>query len=348
MKQSKINTKLKVLCIIITFLTLTGALYAQNDFPGGNYWALNGGLGMSDLLVKGQSFQLIIEPNLWLSPLLMVGTKVGINYSTDEILTFEGQVYLRLNFLRFPLEEGSSQRTVNVFGQLGLGLISAYRGDVFPFDQVTMTRGSVMADAALGVTIPLTQRWHIEPLVRGGYPHLYGFSLTAGYRFPLPQSRTIMTAAPPAAVHERVEVVEIIRRLPPREILNRIMIAAVEFIIFGPDIGSFNVGIDRDAQELNQMVLNYIAGVLKDNPDHLVRIEGHVNPYTISHYELDELSVLSAMRSEAVAEQLRQRGVSDEQMVIISFGGARTITSDFDIRNRNRRVELILVQVNTD
>jgi hypothetical protein len=58
-------------------------------------------LGMTSILVEGESFQFILDPRLWLSPLLMIGSRLGVNYSTDEILTFEGQVYLRWNFLRF-------------------------------------------------------------------------------------------------------------------------------------------------------------------------------------------------------------------------------------------------------
>ena len=57
--------------------------------------------------------------------------------------------------------------------------------------------------------------------------------------------------------------------------------------------------------------------------------------------------MLSRQRSLAVAEQLKQRGISDDQMVLVFLGGAKTIIplSDTDHRNRNRRVELILVQI---
>jgi outer membrane protein OmpA-like peptidoglycan-associated protein len=79
-----------------------------------------------------------------------------------------------------------------------------------------------------------------------------------------------------------------------------------------------------------------------------VRVEGHANPVTTDPKEADELMALGAMRADAVAEQLKARGVSEEQMVIISYGGTRTVTSDHDIWNRNRRVELIVIQVNTD
>jgi hypothetical protein len=328
----------KCIFLFLTFLMLINGLYAQTEFPAGDYWSLDAGFGMTSILVKGESFQFILDPRLWLSPPLMVGSKFGVNYSTDEILTFEGQVYLRWNFLRL----GNPEKKVNIFLQGGLGMLSAYRGKDTPFSDVTMTRGSLMADAAAGITIPLGSRWHIEPTVRGGYPHILGGGITAGYKFPLPQ-KTKYQQLPP-----EVERIEIIKTLPPNEIIKRIMIAAVEYVLFGPDIGRYNVGVDRDAQGLNELVLNNTAKMLKENPDLRVRIEGHANPVTTDTNEADELMALSTMRASMVAEQLRAKGVSEEQMVIIAFGGTRTVTSDHDIWNRNRRVELLIIQVNTD
>ena len=333
----------KYIFLLAIFIAIGSGLYAQTEFPAGDFWSLDAGLGMSDLLVKGHSFQAVLDPKLWLSPPLMVGSRLGVSYSNEKdsdlsnILTFEGQVYLRWNFLRL----GPADNKTNIFVQGGLGLVSAYRGRDKSFDDVTKTRGSLLADAALGVTIPLSPRWHIEPSVRGGYPHIVGFSVTGGYKFPLPQKIRYQTTS-------KTEYVEIVKMLPPEEIIKRIMISSVEFILFGPDIGKYNVGIDNDAQQLNELVLNAAAQYLNDNPEFRVRIEGHANPFTISPSEADELMALSAMRANTVADQLRSRGVNDEQIVIISFGGTRVATSEFDVRNRNRRVELILIQINTD
>jgi len=350
--KEKLNVRFKSAALMISLLALTGALYAQMEFPAGDFWSLDAGLGMSSFLVRGQAYQLVIDPKLWLSPTLMVGSKAGINYSFEsesssqtlgDILTFEGQVYLRWNFLRF----GKAANPFYVFAQAGVGLISAYRGTNNPFDDATKTRGSVMADAALGITIPITSRWHIEPSVRGGYPHLLGFSVTAGYKFPLPKNTTTTINAFNES-RTRTEYVEMIRTLPASEIIKRIMITSVEFILFGPDIGRYNLGIDADARQLNELVLIQTAQFLKDNPNTIVRIEGHVNPYTVNHYEIDELNVLSLMRAQAVADELRAKGIRDDQMVIISFGGSRAVTSELDIRNRNRRVELIIIQLDLD
>jgi len=332
----------RLVFLLFAFFILITGLHAQSEFPAGDFWSLNAGIGMSGFLADGLAFQAVVDPKLWLSPALMVGAKAGINYSAEEksterqlgdILTFEGQVYLRWNFLRLGR---NPEKITNIFLQGGLGLVSAYRGPSGKtLTSVTDTRGSVLADGALGVTIPLTPRWNLEPQIRGGYPHLYGFSLTAGYKFPLPQ-KTI----------QRTEYREVIRALPPTEIVRRIVINAVEFILFGPDIGRYNFGIDNDAMQLNELVLNYVAHTLNENPDFQVRIEGHANPYTINISEAEELMVLGSLRSNNVAEQLRLRGVSDDQIILISFGGTRTATSEWDVRNRNRRVEMIITQIN--
>ena len=352
MKLLKDNTRKKIIkCVLLPLLSVVfiSGIYAQNEkaneyeFPNGDFWSLNGGVGMGSIQVSGDipALQFMIEPRLWLSPALMVGAKAGLNYSVESeskdntlsnILTFEGQVYLRWNFLRF-----GKKNLTNIFAQVGLGLIAAYRGDDNPMDNVTATRGSVLADAAIGITIPLTGRWHIEPLIRGGYPHIWGAALTAGYKFPLPKN-TVTT-------EYKTENKEIIKTMNPNDIVRVIRISAIEFVLFGPDIGRYNIGVDRDAQQLNELVLNYTAQTLKDNPDFRVRIEGHANPFTINVSEADDLMALSAMRSDTIAEQLRERGVSDDQMVVVAFGGTRSATSEWDIRNRNRRVELMIIQI---
>jgi hypothetical protein len=332
----------KLILLLLVFTTIINGLYAQTEFPAGDFWSLDAGAGMSNILVHGIPAQIILDPKLWLSPPLMVGSRLGVSYSNEtdsrNILTFEGQVYLRWNFLRL----GRPERTINIFLQAGIGLISAYRGTDTPFDDVTMTRGSILFDAAAGITIPLSPKWHIEASIRGGYPHIVGFSITAGYKFPLPQKTIYQDFS------SGTENIETVRMLPPVEIIKRTMISSVEFILFGPDIGEYNIGIDHDAQGLNELALNSTAKLLMDNPDFLVRVEGHANPVTTNPREADELMALGAKRAHEVAEQLKARGVSEEQMVIISYGGTRTVTSDHDIWNRNRRVELIVIQVDTN
>ena len=353
-------TKEKLVSLIILFFALLGGLYAQTgtekksesqakteyDFPAGNYWSLDVGLGMSGIHADGITPHFVIDPRLWLSPALMVGVKAGIHYSFErdsvvqnlgDVLTLEGQVYMRWNFWRFGK---NLDKQFNVFLQGGVGLLSAYRGTRNPFNEVTETRGSILGELALGVTIPLTSRWHLEPQVRGGYPHLWAFTVAAGYKFPLP-SATYIT-------EKSTQYIETVKALPPSEIVKRITIFAVEYVIFGPDIGSYNIGIDRDAQQLNELLLNGTAQMLREHPDYRVRIEGHANPYTINYSEAEELMVLSNMRANVVADLLREKGVKDEQMYVAAFGGTRNATNEWEIRNRNRRVEMMIMHVSEE
>jgi len=291
------------------------------------YWALDAGIVSSDILIEGMSFGLALDPRISLSPGIMIGSKNIINFSSDaeiNIVSLETQAYLRWNFLR----RGTAERPFNTFVQGGVGLLAAYRGS-----DVQMTRGSVLADVTAGITIPLSDRWHIEPSLRVGYPFIAGASLTAGIKFPLkrPQSR--------------IEYVEVVRMPPPVEIVRKIAISEVEYIIFGPDISRYNDGIDADARALNDLIIGHVVEVLTENSNYVVRLEGHANPLTLTPSEVADLVTLSEARSDEVAMQLRARGVAEDQIVVAAFGGARIAAREFDHRNMNRRVELIIKRI---
>jgi outer membrane protein OmpA-like peptidoglycan-associated protein len=317
-KQSK-----KHIILVLALIILCNALYAQTEFPGEEYWSFDAGTGMTDILVKGLPYQVVADPKIRLSQAFMIGNKFSVNYSTDQILAFETQAYLRWNFLRLKYPE----KQVNPFLQGGIGILAMYRGDT-PFNDAAKNRGSVMFDVAAGVTIPLGSRWHIEPSVRAGYPHIVGFSLTAGYKFPFQQ---------------KVNPVQV---SSSDEIIKRIQIASFDSILFGPNTEQYNVNIDLAAMEHNEKVLIETAKILKENPGFRVRIEGHANPVIKDPNEADKLMTLSRQRANIIAAKLRENGVAEEQMIIAAFGGTRIISSD--ARNINRRVELIVVQINTD
>ena len=122
------------------------------------------------------------------------------------------------------------------------------------------------------------------------------------------------------------------------------MISQVEYILFGPDISQFNVGLDADGRALNELIMNNIGQILKDNPDYRVRLEGHANPVFNNPEEIQVLAALSENRANEVARLLRERGVREEQIVIVYFGGNRILTSEQQRWNLNRRVEMIVIQ----
>jgi len=327
----KTRLLLKNVFILAFFLQISG-LFAQTDAADWDL-SLNGGIGMSNILVEGASFGLIFEPRVPISANLMAGSKNGISYSTDGIIALETQLYLRWNFLNFPLGSGPSANSINLFIQGGIGFLGALNGPNRDFD-VRDSRSSLLFDFTAGVTIPLSSRWSIEPSARAGYPFMFGFAITAGYKFPLASSKT--------------EYIEVIQIPPPSEIIKRVMITQVEYIIFAPDRYRFNEYLDADARSLNELVINHVAQILRDNPNYLVRVEGHANPVSHEPGEIEELAVLSANRANEVARLLMARGVKEEQIVLIFYGGSRIIASDRDHWNMNRRVELIVVEVNTN
>jgi len=310
MDKTKILVKLiRGIIIPLVLIMLSGGLFAQTVFQGGDYWSFDAGFGMTDILVKGLSYQFVLDPKISISPPLMVGNRLGVNYSTDKILTFENQIYLRWNFLRL----GPPERTVNVFVQGGLGLLASYRGENGFFSDMSKRRGSFMVDAAAGVTIPLGPAWHIEPAVRGGYPHIAGASVTVGKKMPFRTERE--------------------KQVSP-----------VKAVLFGSYIGEYNVEVDNDTRERNETAVNEIAKALNKNPDYHVRIEGHANPVLNVPSENDSLMTLSKTRAGNVAALLKGKGVKEEQMVITAYGGARPVTRDKAYGSMNRRVELIVYQ----
>jgi len=308
-KTKKLLKQKGSIILPLVLLMLSGGLHAQTVFQGGDYWSFDAGFGMTDILVKGLSYQFVLDPKISISPPLMAGNRLGVNYSTDKILTFENQIYLRWNFLRF----GRPERTVNVFVQGGIGLLASYRGENGFFSDLSKRRGSFMVDAAAGVTIPLGSSWHIEPAVRGGYPHIAGASVTIGKKMPFRADRE--------------------KQISP-----------VKSVMFGAYIGEYNVDVDNDTMKQNEQAVNEIAKTLSKNPGYHVRIEGHANPVLNVPSENDSLMTLSKSRADAISALLKEKGVKEEQMVIIAYGGARPVTCDKTYGSMNRRVELIIYQ----
>jgi len=378
----------KHIFILIVFITFSHGLYAQAvETP---YFSLDFGGTAGEIMVDGFAGGIVIDPKLRITPAIAIGAKFGSTYSTDEIISVEAQGYLRWNFLRFPVNNTNpAKNTTDIFIQAGIGILGAVKGKEDKWDgsyDRTNTRSSLLGDVSLGISIPLSSRWHIEASARGGYPFKYGFSLTFGHKFPFPQK----TVTDQNIIY-RTEYVDIIRRdtetvietvyqpvietvtetvyepvyetitetvyqpvietvyVPviqtiTREIIRRMMITQVEYILFGPDSSKYNAGIDEDAVSLNNLVIDQIANLLNENPDCQVRIEGHANPFTGAPEDVQVLAALSANRAHEVARLLRTKGVKNEQLIIIAYGGTRTISRDRAHGNINRRVELIVFQ----
>jgi len=81
-----------------------------------------------------------------------------------------------------------------------------------------------------------------------------------------------------------------------------------------------------------------VAGVLKQYPDTVIRIEGHTDNVGAEAYNMD----LSLRRANAVKSLLMQRGVADHRMEVVGFGPTVPVASNNTEagRKQNRRVEI--------
>jgi hypothetical protein len=198
----------KLIFLLAVFLLVINGLYAQTDFPASDFFSLNAGGGITGILIDGLQVQGIFDPQFSISPSFLVGSKLGASYNTEHerwanILTFEILTYFRWNFLRLG---ANPDKKYNIFIQGGVGAIAVYRGDqggdtdnvdrnpyVYVVDRISAdnsilnTKSFFVGDLAAGVTIPITTRWTAEVQIRGGYPHIFGASVTTGYKFRLPR-----------------------------------------------------------------------------------------------------------------------------------------------------------------
>jgi outer membrane protein OmpA-like peptidoglycan-associated protein len=277
MSKTKILTNLKRHIILpLALIMLSGGLYAQTGIQGEDYWSLDAGVGMTDILVKGLSYQLIADPKISISSPLMVGNRLSINYSTDKIFSLDNQIYLRWNFLRF----GYPEKPVNIFIQSGVGLLVSYKGgEDGLFNDVTKNRGSFLVDAAAGVTLPLSSKWHIEPAIRIGYPHIAGVSITIGCKIPFRTEKdkypseeislekcsceeypsTAESVISESNTEQSNVNIESGKQEQNEPILNDA--ANTESVVLGSDTEQSNVNIDNDTRKLNGLIFSDIAYV---------------------------------------------------------------------------------------
>ena len=84
--------------------------------------------------------------------------------------------------------------------------------------------------------------------------------------------------------------------------------------------------------------IDRVAGVLRQYPSTLVRVEGHTDSVGSDQYNMD----LSIRRAMAVKNLLVQRGVAESRIDAVGYGKTMPVaTNDTEAgRQRNRRVEI--------
>ncbi len=128
-----------------------------------------------------------------------------------------------------------------------------------------------------------------------------------------------------------------------------IRITSIRFVPFEADYKNLE---DQTMVEQNMQTLDRLAVLLKEYPDHKIRIEGHAVHLFYGDEELraeeqqDTLLPLSRDRAEVIKTALAERGVEADRITTAGRGGSEPVVphSDMDDRWKNRRVEFELIK----
>jgi hypothetical protein len=99
-------------------------------------------------------------------PKLALGLKLGFSHNFAQIMTLEPTAFFRWYFMYI--------RNCPIFAQADLGASVIFKD--------AKAHPAFQGGLNAGIRIPLAD-WYIEPYLRGGYPFIWGFGLTTGYRF---------------------------------------------------------------------------------------------------------------------------------------------------------------------
>lgn len=105
------------------------------------------------------------------------------------------------------------------------------------------------------------------------------------------------------------------------------------------DVSHIYFGFDQSHLETEQKgKLDPTIRDLKKNPDWIVQLEGHTDAIGSSAYNIE----LGDKRARTVKEEMVLEGVFPEQLIILSFGEDKPISTNDTEEGRaeNRRVEL--------
>ncbi len=122
------------------------------------------------------------------------------------------------------------------------------------------------------------------------------------------------------------------------QLTNRGVVLTLGDVLFETDKAFLMSGAKRALEKLVEF--------LQENPQRVVLIEGHTDNRGSSIHNLD----LSLRRAGAVGEFLQEKNIEKDRIIIKGYGEQYPIASNKDLsgRQQNRRVEIVIVNENTD
>ena len=205
---------------------------------------------------------------------------------------------------------------------------------------------------AAGWRITFKENWYLEPAARGGYPHIWGFSIAAGYKIPIGKRERLIIIAETkdetAVIDEQVNLEEEQEALAAQINLQieafQITDTSARVTDEGITISLSNIQFLANSAQLpesEQRKLRDIAKILEDIPGRIL-VTGHT---ALAGSEEDRLRT-SLERASAVAAFLvliRARDV--DEILAQGFGSQRPIADNSTPEGMalNRRVEITII-----
>jgi len=324
----------KYILVLCVFFCFSAPLFAQASKP------ISGFLGISPEINgftwEGFSIGGGLILGIDLNDSFSTGLKAGFFDSLDTVSALETTIFFRyyFPFLRKP------KNTDGPFVQLEIGSAVLFERS---YSEKLETFPAFSSGLSVGWRFNLGERWYIEPVARGGYPHIWGGSLSAGIRFKSEGGNKT------AAVKEEIkegDVIDDMKIISDEEGNLRLQMFSIMFRNNQADF----MGLSEEIIKNNYETIRHVAEFLNKYPNYRIIIEGHANPTTAEgrarENERNSLIHMSKLRAEKVMEILKVYGVSPNRMSVVGLGFSKTLAPYNDRENnwKNRRVEIILIK----
>jgi len=165
---------IKYTLTLLILFCFTCPLFALDFWPNGGFAGI--GPEINGYARSGFSFGGALVIGIDLNDQFSTGLKTAFFNNFDTISAFETALFFRyyLPWLHLP------KSTDGPFAQLEAGSViffeSGYNENLEAFPAFS-------GGLAAGWRFNLAENWYVEPAARIGYPHVWGFSVTAGIRF---------------------------------------------------------------------------------------------------------------------------------------------------------------------
>ena len=169
-----VHPRKKIVLVLIILLCFASSLFALDLIPDSGFAGI--GPGINGDARKGIAYGGVLMLGIDLNNQFSTGLKISFFDNLDTVSAHE-----TLGFLRyyFPVLENSKGPFVQMEGGSVIFFERSYHKYLEAFPALT---GGLSA----GWHFSFGNNWYIEPAARAGYPHIWGFSITAGIRFKSP------------------------------------------------------------------------------------------------------------------------------------------------------------------